>query len=421
VVRHRFSVNVAWTLGGNVLYAAGQWVLVVLLARWTNPEAVGGFALALAVAAPVSLMFNMQLRAVIAADVAGRRPFVDYFQARLVSAAAAVAVAGMLALLTRDSASTRAVIVLVALSKAAESLSDIVQGQWQRMEDMRLVGKSLAVRAACVPVLFASAVILTRTIVWGAVFLLAGSIGVFLLYDYPAVRRAIEAAGERSGLFRLEFRRIAIIRPLIRMSAPLGVVAMLISLNASIPRYFIDAYRGKHDLGVFSALAYFIVVGNLLVNSVGQSAIPRLAKLYRPAALREFLRALFRLMALSLGLGVLSLLISIRFGRVLLAIYGDDYAAAYQVFVLIMAAAAIGYLISVLNYTLNVIQAYAIQVPLFLGISILLAVVCPVVVPAYGIGGAAAALLATGVVQMIASAAVIACRIRKDRIQTLCS
>jgi O-antigen/teichoic acid export membrane protein len=51
------------------------------------------------------------------------------------------------------------------------------------------------------------------------------------------------------------------------LSLPLGVVTMLISFNANIPRYMISHYRSVSDLGVFSALGYLPIAGTLNTTS----------------------------------------------------------------------------------------------------------------------------------------------------------
>jgi hypothetical protein len=45
--------NFAWTVLGNVTYAACQWGMLVALAKLGSPEMVGQFALGLAIGAPV--------------------------------------------------------------------------------------------------------------------------------------------------------------------------------------------------------------------------------------------------------------------------------------------------------------------------------------------------------------------------------
>ena len=59
---------VAWTFAGNTIYAACQWAMLVIVAKLGSADAVGVFALAFAVTAPVMLLTGLQLRAVQATD-----------------------------------------------------------------------------------------------------------------------------------------------------------------------------------------------------------------------------------------------------------------------------------------------------------------------------------------------------------------
>ncbi len=63
--------NFVWTLSGNLVYAACQWGMLVVLARMGNAEMVGQFALALSIITPVLMFTNLQLRSVQATDARG--------------------------------------------------------------------------------------------------------------------------------------------------------------------------------------------------------------------------------------------------------------------------------------------------------------------------------------------------------------
>src|SRR4029077_7518293 len=67
---------------------------------------------------------------------------------------------------------------------------------------------------------------------------------------------------------------------LLRTSITLGVIAMLVSLLPNLPRYFIVGSQGEHALGIFTATAFLVSSGNLIVTALGQSAFVPLAKYY---------------------------------------------------------------------------------------------------------------------------------------------
>src|SRR5258708_34850765 len=60
--------NFAWTLAGDVIYAACQWGMLVSIAKLRTPAMLGQFALGLAVAPPVVILTRLQLRALLATD-----------------------------------------------------------------------------------------------------------------------------------------------------------------------------------------------------------------------------------------------------------------------------------------------------------------------------------------------------------------
>jgi hypothetical protein len=61
---HRLTlrVNFLWMLNGNVVYAASQWGMLVVLAKLGTPQLVGEFALAPAITAPIVIGVALSLR-----------------------------------------------------------------------------------------------------------------------------------------------------------------------------------------------------------------------------------------------------------------------------------------------------------------------------------------------------------------------
>ena len=86
-------VSFSWTLAGNVVYAATQFGVLSVLAKLGSAAVVGQYALALAIAAPVFMFTNLQLRGVQATDARQEFGFPDYFTLRTLST-----VAGLLAI-----------------------------------------------------------------------------------------------------------------------------------------------------------------------------------------------------------------------------------------------------------------------------------------------------------------------------------
>ena len=244
-------INFAWTLAGNVIYAGTQWGILVLLARLGTPATVGQFSLGLAITAPIMLFASLQLRAVEATDAQRLFGFSHYAGLRLLTTVAAISV-----ILAISTVAYRGDIALViaafALSKGIESLSDVIYGLWQQQERMELIAKSLILRGLLALVLSGICFASFGT-VWAAVCGIAAAWGVvFAVYDMP---HAIPVAATTDESIVPSFS-IASMKNLFRVSLPLGIVAMLVSLNINVPRYVIYHVEGVRELGIFSAVGY---------------------------------------------------------------------------------------------------------------------------------------------------------------------
>src|SRR5260370_13250897 len=91
--RSSLSTDFSWTLVGNAIYAAGQFVTLMLLAKLVRPEVVGQYALGLVLVYPVMMFTNLQLRAVMTSGV--RRQdihFGHYLNLRLQTTALALVI-----------------------------------------------------------------------------------------------------------------------------------------------------------------------------------------------------------------------------------------------------------------------------------------------------------------------------------------
>ncbi len=395
-------LNFSWTILGNAVYVSTQWGILVLLARLGNPEAVGQFSLGLAIAAPIMLFASLQLRAVQATDARVQFQFQDYAGLRILTTGAAACVICICAMFYHGEMALT--IVAFALSKGIESLSDVVYGLWQQQERMDLIAKSLILRGVLA---LAGATVCYAAVhtVWAAICGIAASWAVvFTAFD---VGRGITLANELNQTIMPRFS-VNRLKPLVRLSLPLGVVTLLLSLNANVPRYMISHFRSIRELGIYSALGYILTAGTMIVAALGQSATPRLAHYAAHSKNREFHRLSGRLILIGLALGTVGLLAAVAFGRQLVnLIYGFQYAQNQQLLLWLMVAAAAGYMASFAGYSMTAARHFRVQVPLFSFLTALTVALCYVMVKAGGAVGVAKAFAIIGFVQLAATLAVL--------------
>ncbi len=393
--------NFSWTFIGNAVYAGCQWGMLVVLAKLGSPEMVGEFTLGLAVTAPIVMLTNLQLDIVQATDAKKQYSFSDYLALRLIGTAIALVAIAIVTLWTGYSLQTSLVILLVGLAKAFESVSDIFHGLIQQHERMDRIAVSLMIKGPLSLVLLGLGVYLSGSVVWGVAGLAFAWAVVLVAWDIRNGTLILNRVPQIS----LHWKTI---QQLVWLCLPLGLVKMLISLNSNIPRYFIKEYLGARELGIFAALAYLMVAGNMVIFALGESASPRLAKYYAARNVNAFRGLLFKLVGLAALIGGTAIVIAQVAGtEVLTLLYRPEYAENKDLFVLLMVAAAIGYMSSFLGYGMTAARYFRVQTPLFVIVTATSAMACLWLLPTQGLIGAAKALIFAAIVQAVFSLGVI--------------
>jgi len=390
--------NFAWSFLGNVVFAGSQWGVLVVLAKLGSVEMVGQYGFGVALTGPVFMLANMYLGVVLATDPRGEGQFATYSGARSVTTlVASVAILGF-ALLSHWGSATTAVVLAIAAAKVLDSFSDILYGLFQRREAIDRIGKSMLLRgvlslcAAAVAVRFAPSALAASlaVVAMGAVVLWLFDIatGAALLGS----RRALAPRVQATPIFRM-----------LRAALPLGIVAMLMSLNTNIPRYFLEHERGAKDLGIFVGLAYISTAANLVVGSLGTAVITRLSTLYANGEFSSFKQAVRLLVLFGTAVGVLEVTVAVLAGGPLLhLLYRAEYVAHKTAFVVAMFAAGIWHVSAFFGYATTAARQFAAQIPLWLLITASAAVASAWMIPSWGILGATWALVASAVVQLFA-------------------
>ena len=286
-----------WNFAGSIAYNASQWVLLVLLARATDQETVGTFALLLAITAPVFLTCGLNLRMVRATDVSGRWAPRQYQRLRVVlnvvsfcislGIGAAFGLAGAAAL----------ALVFICLSKSSEATSQLLYGHFQLEERLDLVARSMLLRSVAGPAGFLGGLFVGSLPV-ACAGLAVGWFVVYALHDAPASSRLASGGRPRRGTDSL--------RSLARTAAPLGASAGLGSLTTNVPRFAVQLWLGTAALGGFAALAYLAQIVSLVTGTLGDTVIGRLARLHHS----EDTKGMWRVARIVLFFGVAVTIIS---------------------------------------------------------------------------------------------------------------
>ena len=387
---HPLAGNFLWTLVGNTTYALCQWAVLMSFAKLGNVEMLGQYALALAITAPVFQFCSLQLRAVQVTDARNRYAFRDLAGMRLLVTATGLVIVGALSFGGKYRGQTALVVILIGLSKAIESLSDLCQGLFQKNERMDRVAKSLILKGVASVVVVAIALGLSGGPAAASGMLAIAWALAWVGYD---LRNGIAQLGGCRKALRPRLNR-PLFRDLFVLTLPLGFVMGVLSLNANVPRYVLAKCYGEASVGVFAALMYCIVAGNMVMGALGQVASPRLAKLHGDGDMRAFCVLLAKLVAVGAAMGLAGLVaVTIAGTEILTILYRPEYAFHAKSFFWLMTAGAIMNISGVLGVALTSMQCFKQQAWIHLGCFAIGLAASIVLIPPMGVLGAAISVL----------------------------
>jgi O-antigen/teichoic acid export membrane protein len=359
--------------------------MLISIAKLSTQAAVGEFALAQAITAPVMIMSQMQLRQLHVTDVQRSAALGDYLGARLLTTLVALAViAAIGATVTPEDMA--AVLAAMAVAKAAESVSDIAHGQLQRAERLDLVAVSLTLKGVLSLAVLTAALLLGGSLFMAVTAMMLVWVLVLVVYDLPAASR-LRAPGEPLLAWRPQ-----LLRRLLWTALPLTLASGLSSLSGNLPRYFLGTFDGKEAVALFTVGATPLMVVALVNTAVTQATLPRAASLLQGGEFDSFDRVARRVVAVQVGAGVVLALVFGFFGNAIMrTLFTPEYASASRVALLLaigvslsgLAAYGATVLAAARRFWLqlgNITVAVLVQLPL-----------CMILIPRMGIMGAGVA------------------------------
>jgi O-antigen/teichoic acid export membrane protein len=404
LIKKKLKADVAWLLSGNVLYSACQWAIVLAFAKLGSPAQVGEYALGMAVSAPIVLLANFQLRALVASDVSNQFPFSKYLTFRLVSLGAALLVVACVAVYAQEDWNRRGIILLVGFGLVLEYISETYYGLMQKHERIDRIARSLLLKGPVSLAALCLAMYITRSVAWALCGLALGRLAILLVWDS---RLGFAANGDHAPAARIEWDGGETLG-MLRAALPLGVISMLGSLIPNIPRYFINVFDGSGGLGIFSAIASLLTVGTLVVSTFGQASFLPVVKACAEADRAQYRMLILQAVALAGGLGGVAVVASVFFGRgLLIHLFRREYGEYTDILVRLMIAGLMMFMASGLGYVMTAARKLRPQIPLLLLAAVAAAATSIWSIPRHGLRGAADAVLISAFVQLVGTAVIL--------------
>ncbi|WP_226536274.1 oligosaccharide flippase family protein [Fictibacillus halophilus] len=382
---------------GSAFFMVAQFLIIIILARLGSPKEVGEFGLAIAITGPVFMFFTMQIRNMVA-TIHEESDLNNYAAIVFINCIFASLTTVLICLITNIEKSILYVIVAYLFSKNIQLLSDFIYGHLQRSEKLKQVGLSNMLKGILSVFSFWGIYYYTESLAFASLSIGIAWAGVVVIYDLPKLKGDFNI----NVILNVIFNKTKQLRLLYVLIIPLGIISLLYSLNTNITRYFITYYLNNEILGYFTACAYLMVAGNTFIGAIGQSFCARLANYYDKERKATFNKLLLRLIVAGMVLGVISTVITLFFGEsILLILFGKEYANYYVLLTLLMAATIFRYPAEFIGYATVVTRTYKLEVPLLLVVILFTLLLNFILIPLYGLIGAAISIIITSMISAI--------------------
>jgi len=375
--------KLSWTLIGNLIYAATQFLTLSMIAKLGGPTEVGIFTFTLAITSPIYLFFNVKLRSVILTDQSNENNLDDYFQLRNLTNLFALILIIVVSILLKLELYIFTSVILLGIAKMFEMRMDVNYGVYQKKDRFDLVGKSTILRGLINFLLAFIFYYLTKNIISIMLAFIITNLLIYILFDMKNMNKiTFNITQTKPSIHRLV--------KLFLLALPLGVSTVIGSLNANIPRYIVENKLGLYELGIFSGMTYLLVVGNTFLSSISPIVTPKLAKLGQEKDYNSFIKLLLKLIGIGSAISMIMIFVFGVFGKeIITLIYTEDYAEYHNVLMIIISGIVFLYTSVFLGTAITALRKFKVQPRIHLVSLIAITLTALLLIENYGLVGMA--------------------------------
>lgn len=329
---------------GNGGYAAFQLLNMVIISKTLGVEALGVFSLGLALSAPIMLFSNFGTRILWITGVNDGMSFRLFRNARIISSIAGLFICLVFLTFYTQVSVYLPIMALIAMSKVIENNADIYYADFHKNSNQQLICISLLVRGAFgVAGVVVGCVFFDSLLVAAILYFLTWSTA-HLLTDYLFAKNAVDMGSDENKLSKKQWIWLA------KQGAPLAISMFLVNFNMNIPRIILENQHGLAAIGIFAALYFFIQTGTVVVNSIGQVALPVLSSLFDKGEKKKHLIMTLKIFVVIFSLSISGAIFSYFFGEYFLNIlFGKEVSSYSSLLCLFFLLSPAQYLITLMN------------------------------------------------------------------------
>ncbi len=254
----------------NLLTAATQFFILVLIARVFGAQTTGEYSLAQGYILPAAFLASLAFKQRILMDVDHQIPYADFIATRLVFATlilgAAITVCAVF-----EAKTVTLLAASLAVIKFMDGSVENAVSLLQRHKQIGRIASTALTRFMLIMTAFGLTLWQTQNLIWALIALTTALIVHYYAFEYRYCRRVESHFGKILTIDKASITRRL---QLARSGLPLSIAMLIGAMQLTVIRLAIDRATDTATLGHFSAVLQLVMVGNIVITSLSQSLLP---------------------------------------------------------------------------------------------------------------------------------------------------
>ncbi|WP_138858862.1 lipopolysaccharide biosynthesis protein [Exiguobacterium mexicanum] len=333
-------------LMGDLSVAFTQFAILILIAKFFSINELGLFTYFLAIIAPVSYLIQMQHRTVYVTNGFPQFGIIDYLISRAILFLVLASVSyGLLIVINKSDI----IFILIFLWKFGEMLSDLIYGYWQKNNLIFNISVNKVIRSGIQLVVFTGC-LLSNNSLETSLFLLALTTLLIFVFELRKI--------EKPNCINFNFNYF---NEFVVFTLPLAIYSTLSILYINIPKYLIEYTLSVEEVAIYSTISYFLIVGNLVINSLIQVRLKTLTNLFQ-SNLNKFYDSVKRIIMFISILVITAITLVYLWGEFLLrVVYTEEISKYNDLLILLLIGSIFSYASILIGVIFTIAKEYSIQ------------------------------------------------------------
>ncbi|WP_020007982.1 lipopolysaccharide biosynthesis protein [Salinicoccus albus] len=305
--------NISYVFTANISNALSKFLIVILIANILTELELGVYTFAMALTAPVTLLFNMKMRSYIIAST--NINYYKFLRLRNLANLLAILLINLIAITFYNEIFY--IILLVGIIKIIEINSEFYQSFPNREKIFEQPAKIMMGRIIFSTLVFYITLKITQNLAISLIFQLLA----LLLFLFLEKRINLSLVNYKNYNYPIDIKQISL------LLLPLGIVQALMSFSSNIPKYLLEIIGSFEEVGVLAATLYIVTIFNLVMSTITQTLLPYMKNVYEQNVYKFNITLNYGVNIISLIIGFIFLGIFYLIGeKLLIILYSAEFA-----------------------------------------------------------------------------------------------